>query len=94
MPEMDGFETLKNIRATPLFKDLPVIVLTGTELLNQAKDELEHSVTAIVSKNTGNAISLCEKVRKIADKCLNGSSVESDETIPVSLETETFADPS
>lgn len=29
MPKMDGWETLKNIRKTPICKDLPVIMLTA-----------------------------------------------------------------
>lgn len=29
MPKMDGWETLKNIRKTPICKDIPVIMLTA-----------------------------------------------------------------
>ena len=38
MPEMDGFELLKNVRADPSLADLPVIMLTAK---TQDKDLLE-----------------------------------------------------
>ncbi|MDX1934153.1 MAG: response regulator, partial [Capsulimonadales bacterium] len=38
MPEMDGFELLKNVRMDPSFADLPVIMLTAKA---QDKDVME-----------------------------------------------------
>ena len=32
MPDMDGFTVLGNLRSSPDFADLPVIVLTGADL--------------------------------------------------------------
>src|SRR5436853_407739 len=33
MPKMDGFEVLSSIRQQPAYRDLPVVVLTSSDLL-------------------------------------------------------------
>jgi len=38
MPEMDGYELLRNIRGSTFFRQIPVIILSG---LNESKDRIK-----------------------------------------------------
>lgn len=38
MPEMDGFELIRNLRATPAYRDLPIIILSS--ITDQPEKEL------------------------------------------------------
>jgi CheY-like chemotaxis protein len=52
MPEMDGFEVLAAIRASPKIRDLPVIVLTAKDLLETDLERLRSQTTALLTKGT------------------------------------------
>jgi two-component system CheB/CheR fusion protein len=50
LPIMDGWETLRNIRANSAFDSLPVIALTGYHSASVAQDVKEAGFTAYVPK--------------------------------------------
>jgi flagellar protein FlaH len=50
MPVMDGFETLRRLRANPLTEDLPVIMLTTVDAAIGEKDALDLGVEHYISK--------------------------------------------
>ncbi len=52
MPEMDGFEFIRHLRANPLHVDLPVIVMTAMELGAAERAELNMSVQRIIQKGS------------------------------------------
>jgi len=50
MPEMDGWEMLKHIRATPYWADLPVIALTAHAMVNDMERALAAGFDGYISK--------------------------------------------
>jgi signal transduction histidine kinase/DNA-binding LacI/PurR family transcriptional regulator/DNA-binding response OmpR family regulator len=50
MPEMDGFELLEAMRATPAGRDIQVVVLTGHSLTEADVDRLNRGVASVLSK--------------------------------------------
>jgi PAS domain S-box-containing protein len=50
MPEMDGFEVIKRIRAHPQWRDLPIFVLTAKNLTDLEIDLLTKETRAVFSK--------------------------------------------
>lgn len=50
MPEMNGFELLANIRANPVFNNIPVIILTGADLTPDQHQQLTDSGQHLLSK--------------------------------------------
>jgi DNA-binding response OmpR family regulator len=50
MPNMDGFEVLKALRASPVHRDLPVIVVTGREDVDAVDRAFAAGATSFVVK--------------------------------------------
>ena len=50
MPVMDGFQLLAALRATPEFRELPVIVVTARELSPGEQEELEQHAHHVIGK--------------------------------------------
>lgn len=50
MPEVNGFEVVRALRADPRTRDVPVLVVTAMELTQADKEQLLNSVQAIVTK--------------------------------------------
>ncbi len=50
MPEMDGFEVLRQLKADPATQRIPVIVITSKSLNEAERAELERDAVAVLSK--------------------------------------------
>ncbi|HWQ57063.1 MAG TPA: ATP-binding protein [Bryobacteraceae bacterium] len=50
MPEMDGFEVLRRLKADPATRGIPVIVITSKSLEASERAELERGAAAVLSK--------------------------------------------
>jgi CheY-like chemotaxis protein len=50
MPDMDGFEVLHRLRADKRAMNLPVLVVTGKDLLPDEKAHIKHKMASLVSK--------------------------------------------
>ncbi len=65
MPEMDGFDVLKQTQEDETIKDIPVIVLSAMDLTKEEKQKLTPNVKATLLKGQIDKASLIEAVRKV-----------------------------
>lgn len=67
MPRMDGFEFLSRLRAGPLHRDTPVIVVTARDLSEQDHDRLETlGVNRIFQKGRYDTQALTDAITELA----------------------------
>ena len=64
MPEMDGFEFLRELRRRPAFADVPVIVVTAKELSAEDIRILSGQTDGIVTKDQSYLTELATAVRE------------------------------
>jgi CheY-like chemotaxis protein len=63
MPEMDGFEFLRELRKGPAFAQVPVIVVTAKELTAEDLHVLRGQTEQIIAKDPSYLIELAAAVR-------------------------------
>ena len=63
MPEMDGFEFLRHLRAKPEWRDIPVIVLTAKDLTEEDRAALFDKVDRILQKGEMGRDDLLREIR-------------------------------
>ena len=64
MPEMDGFEFLRELRQRPAFADVPVIVVTAKELTAEDIRILSGQTERIIAKDQAYLTELAAAVRE------------------------------
>ncbi len=64
MPEMDGFEFIRELRQHPQWRSLPVIVLTAKDLTAEERDWLDGQTQRVYQKGTGNR-QLLDEIRSL-----------------------------
>jgi CheY-like chemotaxis protein len=65
LPEMDGFAFLSLLRQHETWRSIPVIVLTGKELSEQDRLQLQGNVTMILQKGAYSPQELLREVRDV-----------------------------
>ena len=70
MPEMDGFELLERLRATPAWHDVPVVVLSGRDLTADERAKLEGQAEAVLRKGAHPKNDLLGELRDLVADCV------------------------
>jgi len=65
LPKMDGFEVLKKLREDPETKEIPIIVLTNLQRMEDVDKALELGATAYLIKTQYKLKEVIEKVKKV-----------------------------
>ncbi|NJP04516.1 MAG: response regulator [Chloroflexaceae bacterium] len=66
MPEMDGFDVIRTLRATEAGQNLPIVVITAKELSSEERQLLHLSVERTLQKGTHTFEALLQEVRYLA----------------------------
>jgi CheY-like chemotaxis protein len=73
MPEMDGFSFLVEIRKSPQFYKIPIVVLTSKDLTETERKLLNINVDQVVQKSS---CSIDDLIRDVSDKLASGRNGE------------------
>jgi CheY-like chemotaxis protein len=65
MPEMDGFQIVAALQEEPLWRDVPVIVITARDLNAKDRERLNSGVHSVLLKNTFRPNELVERIRHL-----------------------------
>lgn len=65
MPEMDGFEFIRELRQHPQWRSLPVVVLTAKDLTLEERDWLEGQTQRIYQKGSSSKQRLIEEINHL-----------------------------
>ena len=74
MPQMDGFEFLEELRASDVWHNIPVVVVTGEELTEEQLSRLSDQVEAILRK--GQRENLLTDLRDLVTDCVTRRAAE------------------
>jgi signal transduction histidine kinase/DNA-binding response OmpR family regulator len=67
MPELDGFSVLREMRANPAWRDIPVVVLTSLDLTSEVRRFLEQQTERVLQKTSYSRDQLLKEVRDFVD---------------------------
>ena len=68
MPEMDGFQFVAEMRKHPVWKQIPIIVVTARDLTMEDRARLNSGIEIVLQKETFSPTTLVEHVRQVAAK--------------------------
>jgi CheY-like chemotaxis protein len=71
MPEMDGFEFVRQLRQEDAWRSIPVVVVTAKEITQEERMRLNGGVTRILQKSPSNCEDLLPEVGELIKACLN-----------------------
>jgi adenylate cyclase len=66
MPEMDGFQVVATLQKEPLWRDIPVIVITALDLDAEDRERLNSGVESVLVKETFRPADLVDRIRRLA----------------------------
>lgn len=67
LPKMNGFDVLAALKNSPETKDIPVIVMTNLENLENVEKAIESGATTYLCKAQYSLTEILEKIKKILD---------------------------
>jgi signal transduction histidine kinase/DNA-binding response OmpR family regulator len=82
MPEMDGFEFLRRLRAAPGGKDIPVMVVSSMDLSPAARAALQKDVARIFQKGQFNKEELIGEIREMVADSRRGQAAKAAASMP------------
>jgi signal transduction histidine kinase/DNA-binding response OmpR family regulator len=71
LPEMDGFEVAYRLRLNPLWREIPVVLLTARDLSNEERAVLNYETTSIIQKGNFSREDLLAKINEMAGENRN-----------------------
>ncbi len=71
MPEMDGFEFVVRLHQTPIWRNIPIIVITALDLTDEERQRLNGNVKQILQKGALSHEELLQQVRELVLTCLS-----------------------
>jgi PAS domain S-box-containing protein len=77
MPEMDGFEFITELRKTPKWRSIPVVVITAMDLTQEERLRLNGFVTQILQKGAYSREELLLEVRELVAACIQPEKLKS-----------------
>ncbi len=81
MPEMDGFTLAGELQRNPLWREIPVIIITALDLTEEDRARLNGNVIDVIMKNATHSEELLNMLRQLIDKCIRQQPrSQSDET--------------
>ena len=72
MPEMDGFEFVRQLRQEDAWRSIPVVVVTAREITQEERMRLNGGVTKVLQKSSSNFAKLLPEVGELVRASLNG----------------------
>jgi CheY-like chemotaxis protein len=72
MPEMDGFEFVKELKKRKEWRTIPVLVVTAKDITEEDRERLDGYVERILEKGEYNREDLLTEVRDLAISCVRG----------------------
>jgi CheY-like chemotaxis protein len=78
MPEMDGFEFIRELRQHPQWRSLPVIVLTAKDLTLEERQWLSEQTQRIYTKGTNSRQDLLDEIRHLTRSSSESPASEAD----------------
>ena len=70
MPEVDGFSVLREMRAHPKWKDIPVVVVTSLDLTGEVRRLLQQQAERVLQKGRYTTVELLNEVRNAVSEVL------------------------
>jgi signal transduction histidine kinase/CheY-like chemotaxis protein len=70
MPEVDGFSVLREMRAHPKWKDIPVVVVTSLDLTGEVRRLLQQQAERVLQKGRYTTVELLNEVRNTVSEFL------------------------
>uniref|UniRef100_B8HSN5 Circadian input-output histidine kinase CikA n=1 Tax=Cyanothece sp. (strain PCC 7425 / ATCC 29141) TaxID=395961 RepID=B8HSN5_CYAP4 len=74
MPIMDGFSFVQEMRKSPEWKDIPVVICTAKDLTDEDYQQLRGNVTQILHKTSNGIQGLISEIRKTVPPLVDSSS--------------------
>jgi signal transduction histidine kinase/DNA-binding response OmpR family regulator len=68
MPVMDGFEFVMELRRTPKWREIPIVVVTAKDLSDEERQRLEGEVVGLIQKRGTPRDALLEQIRELVER--------------------------
>ncbi|MBL8078427.1 MAG: GAF domain-containing protein [Anaerolineales bacterium] len=68
MPRLDGFGVIEQLRANPVTRDLPIIVISAKELTDEESIRLKESVAFVMRKQGFDGAELVREIKSVLDE--------------------------
>ena len=80
LPEIDGFEILKNLRADARTSEMPILMLTAKGQREDRERAIANGASEFISKPFGNA-ELVEAVKRLSEQAINQKHSDEDSVL-------------